>query len=105
MAAEALLSEFLDGLTALVDVLRFFEDTGPGPKCRERDTRTLTVGDEILALTGKEQVGLPRGTQIADPIAGIQQGRSIIVVRHLGDGVRVGADGEALVMAEAGVLV
>lgn len=105
LATKALLGELLDRLAPVVDVLGLLEDTGPGGEGGEWDTRTFTVGDEILALAGEEEVRLAGGAQVADAVAGIQQRGPVVVVGDLRDGVGVGPDGQALVVPEARVLV
>lgn len=89
---------------AMEDISRLMQDLGPVLEQGEGQTLALTVGDEIVALLGEEQIGLARGAEIAGAVAGVEEGGAV-VAGHVGDGVGVGADGEALVVAVGAVVV
>lgn len=104
VSLEALLGELQHGLAALVDVLCLLEDGLPGLEGGERDALLLAPGDKVLALAREEEIRLPGGAEVADAVARVEQ-RGPLVEGHLGDGVGVRADGQALVVPEPGVVV
>ena len=100
----ALLGHNPDIRLALQDILGLLQDLTPVLKQRKRQGLPLTVRDEIMALFRKQQIRLPRGTEIARPIPRIHQ-RRLLAARHLGNRLRIRPDRQALIMPVPAVVV
>jgi len=95
-----LLGDFLDILLAINNCLDGVENGAPVLENGERNILLDAVLDEVVALLCKQQVGLLGGTQITNPISGIEQCWTLSLWQS-----SIGSDLQRLVMAEVRSIV
>ena len=98
------LGDFPDIGPPLENIFRLGQDTTPILKKRERQPFPLTNGNQIMPLLCKQQIRFPRRTQIAQPIAGIQQGR-LLAPWHLRNRPRIRPNGQTFIVPEGTIVM
>lgn len=88
----------------LENILRLGQDIAPILKRRERHPFPLTNRNKIMPLLCKQQIRFPCRAQIAQPIAGIQQGR-LLAPWHLCNRLRIRPNGQTFIMPERAVVM
>lgn len=86
------------------DILRLLQDILPILEQGKRHALPLTKCHQIMPLLRKQQIRLPRRTQIAHSIPRIQQ-RRLLAPRHPRHRLGIRSDGQTLIMPEAAVVV